>query len=100
MHANPERNPNWDYFAVYCSFKAALNTFTISFNPFNKKFCHQQDGLSFFGKRPDSTRIDATGGWHDAGDQLKYLITSSNTTANGALGTIQTKIAALTGWDG
>jgi hypothetical protein len=29
----------------------------------------------------DSTRIDATGGWHDAGDQLKYLITSSNTTA-------------------
>ena len=25
--------------------------------------------------------IDATGGWHDAGDQLKYLITSSNTTA-------------------
>ncbi|MCR9082654.1 MAG: glycoside hydrolase family 9 protein, partial [Cyclobacteriaceae bacterium] len=36
---------------------------------------------SFFGIRPDSTRIDATGGWHDAGDQLKYLITSSNTTA-------------------
>jgi hypothetical protein len=25
--------------------------------------------------------VDATGGWHDAGDQLKYLITSSNATA-------------------
>jgi len=51
------------------------------FNPYTREFCHQKDGLSFFGKRLDSTRIDATGGWHDAGDQLKYLITSSNTTA-------------------
>jgi hypothetical protein len=25
--------------------------------------------------------VDARGGWHDAGDQLKYLITSSNATA-------------------
>lgn len=30
---------------------------------------------------PDSSYIDASGGWHDAGDQLKYLITSSNATA-------------------
>lgn len=51
------------------------------YNPHIKAYCHQHDGLSFFGSRPDSSRIDATGGWHDAGDQLKYLITSSNTTA-------------------
>ena len=30
---------------------------------------------------PDGTVIDVTGGWHDAGDQLKYLITASNATA-------------------
>ncbi len=58
-----------------------IRTQRCGFNPYTKEFCHQKDGLSFFGKRPDSTRVDATGGWHDAGDQLKYLITSSNTTA-------------------
>ncbi len=58
-----------------------IRTQRCGFNPFLNEFCHQLDGLSFFGLRLDSTRIDATGGWHDAGDQLKYLITSSNTTA-------------------
>ncbi|MFT4567885.1 MAG: endoglucanase [Saprospiraceae bacterium] len=58
-----------------------IRTQRCGFNPYTKEFCHQKDGLSFFGKRQDSTRIDATGGWHDAGDQLKYLITGSNTTA-------------------
>ncbi|MFB9296120.1 glycoside hydrolase family 9 protein [Persicitalea jodogahamensis] len=58
-----------------------IRTQRCGFNPYTGEFCHQKDGLSFFGLRPDSTRIDATGGWHDAGDQLKYLITGSNTTA-------------------
>tara|TARA_R110002073_G_scaffold72537_1_gene177359 strand:+ start:353271 stop:355043 length:1773 start_codon:yes stop_codon:yes gene_type:complete len=58
-----------------------IRTQRCGFNPYVKEFCHQNDGLSFFGTRADSTRIDATGGWHDAADQLKYLITSSNTTA-------------------
>ena len=58
-----------------------IRTQRCGYNPYIKEFCHQLDGLSFFGNRPDSTRIDATGGWHDAGDQLKYLITGSNTTA-------------------
>jgi hypothetical protein len=58
-----------------------IRTQRCGYNPHIRAFCHQLDGLSFFGKRPDSTRIDATGGWHDAGDQLKYLITGSNTTA-------------------
>jgi len=51
------------------------------YNPFLDAVCHQYDGRSFFGPMPDSTFIDASGGWHDAGDQLKYLITSSNATA-------------------
>lgn len=58
-----------------------IRTQRCGFNPYTNEFCHQKDGFSFFGKRLDSARIDATGGWHDAGDQLKYLITSSNTTA-------------------
>ena len=44
--------------------------------------CHQGDGRSFYGPMPDSTFVDAGGGWHDAGDQLKYLITGSYATAH------------------
>jgi len=58
-----------------------IRTQRCGFNPFTEEYCHQDDGLSFFGIWSDSTKIDAKGGWHDAGDQLKYLITSSNTTA-------------------
>ncbi|WP_288369886.1 glycoside hydrolase family 9 protein [uncultured Algoriphagus sp.] len=68
--------PDWQEDVV-----SFIRTQRCGFNPFTGEFCHQLDGLSFFGLREDSTRIDATGGWHDAGDQLKYLITSSNTTA-------------------
>ncbi len=68
--------PDWQEDVV-----AFIRTQRCGFNPHTKQFCHQLDGLSFFGIRPDSTRIDATGGWHDAADQLKYLITGSNTTA-------------------
>ena len=51
------------------------------YNPFLDMVCHQCDGRTAYGPRSDATYIDATGGWHDAGDQLKYLITSSNATA-------------------
>ncbi len=51
------------------------------YNPFLDIVCHQRDGRSFYGPMPDSTFIDVSGGWHDAGDQLKYLITGSNATA-------------------
>ena len=51
------------------------------YNPFLDRVCHQRDGRSFYGPFPDSTFIDVSGGWHDAGDQLKYLITGSNATA-------------------
>ena len=51
------------------------------YNPFFDHVCHQKDGRVMDGPMPDSTYIDVTGGWHDAGDQLKYLITGSNATA-------------------
>jgi hypothetical protein len=51
------------------------------YNPFLDRVCHQRDGRSFYGPMPDSTFVDVSGGWHDAGDQLKYLITGSNATA-------------------
>lgn len=52
------------------------------YNPFLDMVCHQRDGRSAFGPMPDSTYVDVSGGWHDAGDQLKYLITGSYATAH------------------
>ncbi|WP_373522190.1 glycoside hydrolase family 9 protein [Aquiflexum sp.] len=52
------------------------------YNPTLDMVCHQKDGRAFFGPMPDSTFVDLSGGWHDAGDQLKYLITSSYATAH------------------
>jgi hypothetical protein len=51
------------------------------YNPWLDAKCHQFDGRTAFGPLPDATQIDAVGGWHDAGDQLKYLLTSGNATA-------------------
>ncbi len=51
------------------------------YNPYLDTVCHQLDGRAFYAPLPDETFIDASGGWHDAGDQLKYLITASNATA-------------------
>ena len=52
------------------------------YNPTLDMVCHEKDGRTFFGPMPDSTFVDLSGGWHDAGDQLKYLITSSYATAH------------------
>jgi hypothetical protein len=52
------------------------------YNPFLDIVCHQHDGRSMYGPMPDSTFVDVSGGWHDAGDQLKYLITGSYATAH------------------
>lgn len=51
------------------------------YNPFLDAVCHRHDGRSFYAPFSDETFVDASGGWHDAGDQLKYLITASNATA-------------------
>lgn len=51
------------------------------YNPVLDMVCHQRDGRTAFGPKPADTFVDASGGWHDAGDQLKYLLTGSNATA-------------------
>ncbi len=58
-----------------------MQTQRCGYNPFIDKVCHPQDGRSYYGSMPDGSYVDARGGWHDAGDQLKYLITGSNATA-------------------
>jgi len=52
------------------------------YNPFLNVECHRADGKTMFGPMDDSTYVDVSGGWHDAGDQLKYLITGSYATAH------------------
>jgi hypothetical protein len=51
------------------------------YNPFVDAACHMFDGRTAFGPMPAGTYLNTSGGWHDAGDQLKYLLTSSNATA-------------------
>ena len=51
------------------------------YNPWLGTNCHQLDGRTAFGPLPFATPMDATGGWHDAGDLLKYLFTAGNATA-------------------
>ncbi|HWP44228.1 MAG TPA: glycoside hydrolase family 9 protein [Blastocatellia bacterium] len=51
------------------------------YNPWLDAVCHSYDGRTAYGPLPAGTYLNATGGWHDAGDLLKYLLTSSNATA-------------------
>ena len=51
------------------------------YNPYLDMVCHMRDGRTVYAPIPDGSFIDVSGGWHDAGDQLKYLITASNATA-------------------
>jgi endoglucanase len=51
------------------------------YNPWLDAVCHSFDGRTTYGTLPQGTYLNATGGWHDAGDLLKYLLTSSNATA-------------------
>jgi hypothetical protein len=51
------------------------------YNPFVDAVCHSFDGRTAYGPLPAGSYVDARGGWHDAGDLLKYLLTSSNATA-------------------
>ena len=51
------------------------------YNPWVDAVCHSFDGRTVDGPLPAGSYIDARGGWHDAGDQLKYLLTSSTATA-------------------
>lgn len=70
---------------LYQNFQEDLVAFMrqqrCGYNPFLDAVCHLHDGRSFYGPMPDESFIDVSGGWHDAGDQLKYLLTASNATA-------------------
>jgi hypothetical protein len=56
------------------------------YNPWVEAVCHSFDGRTAYGPLPAGTYVNASGGWHDAGDLLKYLLTSSNATAQLLLG--------------
>ena len=51
------------------------------YNPWLDAVCHSFDGRTAYGPFTNGTHVDARGGWHDAGDLLKYLLTSGNATA-------------------
>ncbi|MCW5551097.1 MAG: glycoside hydrolase family 9 protein [Verrucomicrobiae bacterium] len=51
------------------------------YNPWLDAVCHPFDGRTAYGPLTNGTYLDARGGWHDAADQLKYLLTSANATA-------------------
>jgi endoglucanase len=51
------------------------------YNPWLDAVCHPFDGRTAYGPLTNGTPIDARGGWHDAADLLKYLLTSGNATA-------------------
>lgn len=51
------------------------------YNPWLEAVCHPYDGRTAFGPLTNGTYLDARGGWHDAADLLKYLLTGGNATA-------------------
>lgn len=51
------------------------------YNPWLDAVCHPFDGRTAYGPLAAGTHLDARGGWHDAADLLKYLLTSGNATA-------------------
>ncbi|NRB49443.1 MAG: glycoside hydrolase family 9 protein [Saprospiraceae bacterium] len=69
------------YIGTQTKMLAFMRQQRCGYNPYFDIVCHQRDGRIFYAPIADSTYFDFSGGWHDAGDQLKYLITSSNATA-------------------
>ncbi|MEJ2635000.1 MAG: glycoside hydrolase family 9 protein [Calditrichia bacterium] len=65
------------YRAVPDSLLVYLRQQRCGYNPFWHEVCHRLDGRTMFAPFPDSAYLDASGGWHDAGDDLKYLLTTS-----------------------
>jgi endoglucanase len=51
------------------------------YNPWLDAVCHPFDGRTAYGPLTNGSYLDACGGWHDAADLLKYLLTSGNATA-------------------
>jgi hypothetical protein len=70
---------------AYCELPDELLAFMreqrCGYNPWLDAVCHPCDGRTAFGPHTNGTYLDARGGWHDAADLLKYLLTSGNATA-------------------
>lgn len=50
-------------------------------DPLLHKVCHIADATSlYYGKRAEAGKLDLTGGWHDAGDYIKFLNTTAFST--------------------
>jgi endoglucanase len=68
-------------------------------NPWLEAVCHPFDGRTAYGPLTNGTYLDARGGWHDAADLLKYLLTSGNATAQMLLayqmGSLESKVQSL-----
>ena len=73
-----ERNVNNDFGDQLLDF---MREQRCGYNPYVDAACHTFDGRTAYGPLPPGTYLNASGGWHDAGDQLKYLLTASNATA-------------------
>src|SRR2546422_2101705 len=104
------RPPRSTLFPYTTLFRSQLLEFMrqqrCGYNPWLDAVCHRFDGRSAYGPMPAGTYVDATGGWHDAGDQLKYLLTASNATAQMLLAYLLASKASLmnssvrNSWDG
>jgi peptidoglycan/xylan/chitin deacetylase (PgdA/CDA1 family) len=67
------------------------------YNPWLDVKCHQLDGRTAYGPLDPGKQIDVTGGWHDAGDLLKYQLTAGNATAQMLLAYVLSGQTASTG---
>jgi hypothetical protein len=72
---------NSTYTAIPAELLEFMREQRCGYNPWFGANCHPLDGRTVFGPLTNGSPIDATGGWHDAGDTLKYLLTSGNATA-------------------
>ncbi|MDR2293196.1 MAG: glycoside hydrolase family 9 protein [Prevotellaceae bacterium] len=75
-----------DYFRIAYNLYEGASDFLLKymrqqrcgFNPYINAKCHQNDGFIIYHPTMEGKMIDATGGWHDAADQLQYVTTSAN----------------------
>lgn len=77
----PLRIGDGDYGSLAADLLEFMREQRCGYNPWLGTNCHQADGRTVFGPQTNGTPLDARGGWHDAGDLLKYLLTSGNATA-------------------
>lgn len=65
------------YDAVFPALLGFLKLQRCGFNPVTGQPCHQQDGID----TESGEKVDVVGGWHDAADKLKHMITTSYSVA-------------------